>query len=152
MSFARTANRTSIPFKRTQDGLSLWIEFLNIYQDSGDKATEIAKHEAVVAIQIHAFDGLFVDFINQQDKAYSALASLGKDYDYAARLESICRRISTQYSLYGWMVTHIETEKLTYTSAIGFLAIPASSWLSGAARFELGGVRLHVCRLLHVPV
>ena len=37
-------------FKRTQDGLSLWIEFLHIYQDSGDKATELAKHEAVIAM------------------------------------------------------------------------------------------------------
>jgi hypothetical protein len=108
-------------YSRTQEGLALWIEFLSIYHHSGDKATEIAKHESIIGQIIHQFDGLFVDFINQQHKAYNSLASLGKEYDYAKRLQSICHRICSMHATYGWMVHEIETKKMPYPAATGFL-------------------------------
>ena len=120
--FFRTNGKSFVNlYKRTQDGLSVWTSFLDIYQDSGNKATEITKHELIIGLTIDQYDGSFVDFINEQEKACIALADLGKDYDFAARLDSTTRRISTQYGTYGWMVNKIETEQWDDPKAIVFL-------------------------------
>jgi hypothetical protein len=108
-------------YKRTQDGLALWMYFLDIYEDSGDKTTEIGKHEVTINKDLITFTGPFVDFVNQNEKAYNALAALGQQYDYDARLSSITRRMQCMHERYGWMLVHIESNKLTYPEAITFM-------------------------------
>jgi hypothetical protein len=109
-------------FKRTQDGLSLWMKFLSIYEDAGDKDTEIRNWTEVVGLDLNTFTGTFVAFINQQEQAYQELADLGKEYDYEERMESILRRMSVKQEDYGWMISKIADDpKMTYPKAITWL-------------------------------
>jgi hypothetical protein len=95
--------------------------FLNIYEDSGDKTTEIGIHEETVNKNLLDFTGPFVDFINQNEKAYNALADLGQNYDDDARLISITRRMQCKRETYGWILAHIEVHHLSYAGAMTFM-------------------------------
>ena len=105
-------------YRHNQDGLLLWMRFLDIYDNNGDKATLTRKYEKIISQNMGTYSGLLVDFINEQERAYSALAKLGTNYSDDERVKSINGRVAEDYHTYGDIVSRVEDKGLNYMEAI----------------------------------